>query len=211
MKQNFDIKNKVLIAYTGNDAIVRVPHGVRIIGQEAFRDCPFLTEVKLPRSVTTICERAFLGCTNLKDVKLPAKLSVIREDVFADCKALETLTFPKHLSSLSSAFRGCGALSLLVFKSKHTIYLGKGVFDGVGPSLCIHFGGSTSLWESMTEPRNATGAHITMGEFERGREFPLYHAAYGENFTLTVYCGKAKKPLKQNGSASGFAEWQPYF
>ena len=211
MKSTFEIKNRVLIAYKGNDTVVRVPRGVRIIGQNAFRDCVSVTSIRLPRSVTTICECAFFGCSSLREIVLSAKLSVVRKDAFAHCKMLETMVFPKRLTSLSSAFEGCESLSLLCFKGKHTIYLGKGVFSGVSCSLCVHFGGSASVWESMTSSRNATGEHISMGEFERGREFPLYHATYGEGFRLTVYCGKSEEPLLQTGTAHDFAEWRPYF
>lgn len=211
MKSKFEIRNRVLIAYKGNKTVVRVPRGVKVIGQNAFRGCDTVTSIRLPRSVTTICECAFFGCSSLREITLSAKLSVIRKDAFAHCKMLETITFPKRLSSLSSAFDGCESLSLLVFKGKRSIYLGKGVFSGAPSSLGVHFGGSLSLWESMTASRNAVGEHLSMGEFERGREFPLYHAIYGEGFRLTVYCGKSENPLIQSGTANDFAEWRPYF
>lgn len=47
-----------------------LPDGVKVIGDSAFENCAFLTEVVIPDTVTTIGAKAFRG-TALKTIALP--------------------------------------------------------------------------------------------------------------------------------------------
>ena len=41
----FEIKNGVLVKYTGNDSAVKIPEGVKRIGDKAFYRCKYLTKI----------------------------------------------------------------------------------------------------------------------------------------------------------------------
>lgn len=47
-----------------------IPENVRIIGEDAFRNCKKLKSITLPESVTSIKEFAFLSCENLESLKI---------------------------------------------------------------------------------------------------------------------------------------------
>lgn len=46
----FQIKNGVLISYKGEEEIVNIPHGVKVIGEEAFTQCENLKTIQLPHN-----------------------------------------------------------------------------------------------------------------------------------------------------------------
>ena len=59
---DFEIKNGVLVKYTGAGGDVVIPDGVTGIGDHAFSQCKSLTSVTIPDGVTSIGDCAFLGC-----------------------------------------------------------------------------------------------------------------------------------------------------
>lgn len=65
---------------------------VRIIPNNCFSDCTYLTEINIPKSVTEILEHAFYGCTNLTKVTLPNTLTTLHSDAFHSCASLKDIT-----------------------------------------------------------------------------------------------------------------------
>ena len=64
-KNDFEIKDGVLIKYSGNSEEVEIPNTVTVIGLSAFSDNEKITSVKIPYSVIRIELYAFKGCTAL--------------------------------------------------------------------------------------------------------------------------------------------------
>jgi hypothetical protein len=65
-------------------AVVRIPGGVKAIGDLAFSDCFRMKEVTIPESVESIGAEAFARCYNLASVILPGGTLAIGSNVFLD-------------------------------------------------------------------------------------------------------------------------------
>ena len=64
---------------------------ITTIGDEAFRNCANLTEMKLPESLTSIGAGAFRNCTGITELTLPASLTYIGEGALDGCDHLARL------------------------------------------------------------------------------------------------------------------------
>ena len=72
----------ILYDYQGDDAVVTIPDGVKVIGPVSFHQNFNLTEVVIPDSVTTIGQQAFMGCINLEMVNIPESVTEIEDRAF---------------------------------------------------------------------------------------------------------------------------------
>ena len=79
---DFQIKDGVLIKYTGTGKKAVLPDGVTSIGGYAFYDCKSLTSITIPDSVTRIEEDAFCWCTSLTSITIPNSVTRIGEWAF---------------------------------------------------------------------------------------------------------------------------------
>lgn len=105
---DFIIENDVLIKYVGSGSSVTIPHGVREIGQAAFRNCRTLVEVEIPDSVETIGDGAFADCDMLWRIWFPSGLKRLGRDALRNCVDVLSLDLPEGLESIGShAFDGC--------------------------------------------------------------------------------------------------------
>lgn len=73
---------------------IRIPHTVKVIGNNAFRDCTELSDIDLPSAIETIGVRAFAGCTSLRELVLSDTLTVIGLGAFEGTERLEAITLP---------------------------------------------------------------------------------------------------------------------
>lgn len=93
---------------------VEFPAGLQKIGRDAFAYCDSLEEVRLPENLQELESEAFRSCKLLKKVLLPNKLKTIKAGSFEDCTALENVSFPSELQTIESkAFSCCSALTNL--------------------------------------------------------------------------------------------------
>lgn len=116
---------------------IRLPDGIRSIGEGAFRFCEALSEFEIPDSVSEISDEAFIycsglaeivipetvkklgnsmfaGCTALRSVKLPESVTAIGDNMFSNCRALQHITLPKGIQSIGKrAFSSCAGLLTL--------------------------------------------------------------------------------------------------
>ena len=91
------------------------PLHIMVIGEDAFKNCENLTEVRYPPYLQHIESSAFNGCKALKTVELPQYVSYIGSQAFAGCESLRTLQLSPNLSSISGfAFAGCTGLQEIV-------------------------------------------------------------------------------------------------
>ena len=93
---------------------IRLPEGIRKIGDGAFEGCDSLQEVELPLSLRTIGRRAFSGCQSLMRIVLPEGLEELGDYAFQDCPSLACLNLPASLRVIgANPFAGCSHLNRL--------------------------------------------------------------------------------------------------
>lgn len=83
----FDRTHTELIKYTGTDAHVSVPYGVRTI-RDAFYGNTYVRSVDLPDTVKYIGRNAFNSCKNLSNARIPNGLKTIGTTAFGYCSKL---------------------------------------------------------------------------------------------------------------------------
>jgi len=94
-----------------------IEHGVRNVGQYAFRDCVNLTSVAIPNSVTSLGERAFGWCPNLTSIIIPDSVTSISHTVFK-ATGLISVTIPNSVTFIGQfAFEDCRSLTSVIFGS----------------------------------------------------------------------------------------------
>ena len=120
-----------------------IPDNVMCIGNQAFRDCRFLTSITIPNSVTSIGDEAFLQCYRLSSVIIGNSVTTIGDEAFLNCRSLPSITIPNSVTSIGDeAFSSCNSLS--------SVTIGNGVTT-IGYKVFY----STSL-TSITIPNSVT-------------------------------------------------------
>ena len=138
--EDFVIRDHVLLRYLGHDECVRVPDGVRAIGENAFTEAVMsdgritmqglscVREVVLPSSAEEIGERAFMGCENLTRVELPENLRLIGKEAFYVCRSLKEIKIPEQVTEIAEhAFGICESLEKIDFPEGIRV-IGKNAF-----------------------------------------------------------------------------------
>lgn len=98
----------VITHYSGREQNVELPWNIQgkmiaEIGVEAFAGNTSIRTVKLPIGVTVIRENAFRDCANLTRVELPSRLETIEDGAFLGCAALTELEIPESVAELGEA------------------------------------------------------------------------------------------------------------
>ena len=81
----FEIKDGVLIKYSGDETDVIIPDSVTSIGNKAFIWCESLQNVTIPDSVTSIGDKAFGWCSSLQSITIPDSVTSIGNEAFTCC------------------------------------------------------------------------------------------------------------------------------
>lgn len=120
---DFNVNNRVLIAYLGSDEEVVIPKSITTIGKSsfaensqlkkvilhddvtsiedgAFRDCTGLTYIKIPDGVTSIGSSAFQGCSNLTGVVIPKSVQNVGDFAFYGCESLKNISIPDSIATI---------------------------------------------------------------------------------------------------------------
>lgn len=101
----FVIRNSILTT-------VRIPDGVKSIGDCAFRNCIALTTIRIPDSVSSIGNRAFSDCKAITNIRIPDGVSSIGRRAFEFCEALTSIRIPDGVPSIGVlTFYYCRALT----------------------------------------------------------------------------------------------------
>ncbi len=91
---------------------IKIPEGVKAIGNSAFSDCEHLFSLTLPNSVTSIGRSAFQGCTGLTSVNIPNSVRSIGKSAFWGCTSLTFITIHNSIKKIEErVFRKCGNLA----------------------------------------------------------------------------------------------------
>ena len=119
---------RLLLAPESLSGKYSIRKGVKVIGDWAFWDCEFLTNINIPNSVTTIGEQAFGGCDSLVNINIPNSVTTIGKYAFASCKFLTNINIPNSVTTIENrAFCGCENLPSHI-KSDIIQRFGKKVF-----------------------------------------------------------------------------------
>ena len=114
---------------------ITLPESVTSIGYQAFCDCDNLKKVNLKnaKNLTTIGEQAFYSCDNLTEIDLEnaTSLQTIGQYAFQYCNALKEAAFPESLTSIGyMAFSYCTNLEKADFsKAKNLTTIGSYAFE----------------------------------------------------------------------------------
>lgn len=131
---------------------VKLPAGLEVIGEEAFRKISTLSSVEFGDSLTTIYHSAFRN-TGLTSVTLPATLTEIYYDAFTECKQLESVTFmdASKLTFMGNRiFKSCDPLTTVTDEATKRRAVTKDV------ALSKLLTGITSTYSSGNNPFAAT-------------------------------------------------------
>ena len=109
----------ILKAHTGTQAgieCIEIPKtigglDVRVIKEEAFRDCGNIKKIILPDSIREIQNSAFSYCTSLESINIPVGITSIGDYAFEDCTALKSVVIPQSVTNIGyAAFSRCDKL-----------------------------------------------------------------------------------------------------
>ncbi len=104
--------NDILVRFNPEDIVngkYVVPVNIRYIGENAFKDCKYLTEIDFSMSsVEEIGAEAFAYCSNLRKVKFGPDLKVVEKCAFWKCEQLECVNLDvKNTKIHWTAFMHC--------------------------------------------------------------------------------------------------------
>ena len=106
---------------------VVMPDGVTKIGQDAFRECEELKDIKFSNNLVHIGRRAFLYCAALERIVIPDSVRKIGSESFEKCESLKEIIMPRVSSVGSYAFYFCEKLESAVLPANME-KIGKGSF-----------------------------------------------------------------------------------
>ena len=106
----FDKNKTTLIQYPiGNTRTTySIPDGVIVIGDDSFKYCKNLENIKIFDTVTTIGDSSFSQCENLSSIILPNSVSTIGDEAFWFCTSLTSIVIPDSVTTIGEyAFYCC--------------------------------------------------------------------------------------------------------
>ncbi|MGI6714533.1 MAG: leucine-rich repeat domain-containing protein [Bacilli bacterium] len=98
----------VLVGYYGSAESLYIPDTIASkpivsIEKSAFYQNPTLREIRLPSGLKTIGDHAFSGCLSLESLTLPMNVKVIEDEAFSACPNLVAISFPNGLEKVGKA------------------------------------------------------------------------------------------------------------
>ncbi len=121
---DFMMQGDTVVKYLGIGGRVRIPDGVKAIGEKAFEGCEELKEVVFPASLQHIGAAAFRNCLALSAIVFGHGSHVIsiEEYAFSGCRSLKAAGIPRSVKKLDTeAFSGCSAMTDVVFEQGNTM------------------------------------------------------------------------------------------
>lgn len=111
MNITFEIDAGILVKYMGQERDVRIPDGVREIGDCAFYGCDTIETVLFPSGLRGIGRSAFAECMHLRAITFSQELEVIADSAFEHCPELEAVILPDRVQFIGrQAFSKCNSL-----------------------------------------------------------------------------------------------------
>jgi hypothetical protein len=153
-QNDFEVRNGILVKYTGPGGAVVIPEemGITGIGEQAFAVNSSLISVTIPPGVISIGDKAFYFCGSLNSVTVPQGLKSIGNNAFANCSSLTSINIPGGLVRIgNNAFQGCRNLNAIDIPGSVTT-VGAWAFNGC-----------TSLRSVIIPPGAAVGNNAFQG------------------------------------------------
>ncbi len=127
--RSLQTEGDVLVKCKDGSTSLAIPSGVRIIGNNAFKNCESLEKIDFGQEVAQINKEAFRGCKSLKSVYLPSNIKKVGESAFRDCVSLKSLTVVGDGLEISErCFENCASLKNIELENSIT-ELYSGVFN----------------------------------------------------------------------------------
>ena len=187
----YTIEGGVLLHYRGPGGHVIIPDGVRVIGDDAFKDYHGLTSITIPDGVKEIGWGAFCGCEQLQSVFLPDSLREINYMAFSHCSGLKDIAVPPHVRIGAWNFINCKGLAdregFVIVNGDLYYYVGQGGDIAIPESVRhIAYDGAflDSNLSSIIVPKQVYAApdffpeSVYVGVFDRQLVSKLPHPIY---------------------------------
>ena len=152
---------------------VTIGNNVKIIGDNAFRNCTGLKEVVWDSAkpgeeanALTIGDAAFYGCTNneFTTFSLPARVTSIGKEAFASCSKITTFVLPTEMLADfeigEMAFDGCDGLTEIILPEK-TVAVANGAFANCDNLVKVSFPKTVDRLGEWTKVEGKDGAPDT--------------------------------------------------
>lgn len=167
---DFQIKDNILVKYTGTAQVVSVPAYVTRIGDEAFAGHDEMEEVRFEGDkLEEISYCAFAGCDGLTKVTLPDSLITLGNGAFSRCASLKEVKLGNSLKDIGiGCFANCPQLSVLTVASKNTYFMVKDgcLYDDEIKKLYLVLPGRKSDFFSMPSTVEDVDAYAFWGSKE---------------------------------------------
>ena len=112
---------RLLKAPIGLKGKYSIREGVKVVGNDAFQGCGFLTNIDLPESLTSIGRNAFGGCDSLTSIIIPNGVTSIGDYAFFYCDSLTSIIIPNGVTSIGDhAFSKCNSLKSIIIPDSVT-------------------------------------------------------------------------------------------
>lgn len=138
-ESDFLIDGDRLVKYLGHAKNVRIPEGVRTIGEFAFKDKTVVEKIAFPDSVIEIEESAFERCLNVSFLIFPPALKSIAKKAFNRCFNVSYIQFSNALKNIGQeAFGYCNKLKTVLLNSE-LAFIDSSAFNNCSQlaSICV--------------------------------------------------------------------------
>lgn len=109
--KGFEIKDNILLRYSGEGGHVIIPNFIEEIGYGAFAYCRNLHSISLFDNVQKIGNWSFYECQNLASIKLSNSITTIGDSAFLRCTSLNQIILPNSVNTINNrAFTYCDNL-----------------------------------------------------------------------------------------------------
>lgn len=107
-------------AFYNNKCLLNVylPEKLQSIKDQVFYGCSNLNRITFPNSLIEIGEQSFRGCQSLKEIRLDStKITSLPTYSFYGCKELNTIFLPNTITTIGSyAFYSCSKLKTVIYR-----------------------------------------------------------------------------------------------
>ncbi len=141
---------------------VIIPESVSIIGSFAFEKCYRLKSMNISDNVSVVGRYAFWNCSSLTNVTIGSSLTTLREGIFSSC-GFKQVTIPDTVTSIGDyAFYRCGLTNVIIPNS--VISMGNWTFADCRSLLEADIGDNITYTGSSTFYHCPQLARVDLGE-----------------------------------------------
>jgi hypothetical protein len=113
--------------YSRNITSMVIPEGITSIGENCFRNCKLLEEVRIREGVVKIDQYAFYDCKNLQRIYLSSTVSFLGNKIFQNCTALTEVYLEGNVKKWQTMTQGLDQTDV-----KYTVYCKNGMIEPDG-------------------------------------------------------------------------------